>query len=224
MFLISLAFFIGMPALADIRTLTEPSSSLDDSNAFEIDMAGREIEEAINRHPLTLELRNNPSLLESRPHMRISPRLRGGNLTAGTLLGPGRVPVPPYVWTDANGQELVSISYLGKDLCGHPGIVHGGFLATMLDEGLAHCCFPALPTKAGMTASLNINYRSPAPAESLVVLRATTTKVDGRKAWVEGRIETLPQHGETPRVIADATALFISVNSPVTVFKGLTPT
>lgn len=103
----------------------------------------------------------------------------------------------------------MSISYLGRDLCGHPGIVHGGFLATMLDEGLARCCFAALPNKVGMTANLNINYRAPAKADSFVVLRAKTTKVEGRKAWVSGVIETLVSEGETPVVIAEATALFI---------------
>lgn len=124
-------------------------------------------------------------------------------------MGEGRVVVPPLTFSEKGGKSLVSISYLGSDLCGHPGIVHGGFLATMLDEGLARCCFGALPNKIGMTANLNINYRSPAQADAFVVLKATTTKVEGRKAWVEGRIETLVGEGETPRVLADATALFI---------------
>lgn len=82
-------------------------------------------------------------------------------------------------------------------------------LATMLDEGLARCCFAALPNKIGMTANLNIDYKAPAMAGRCVVLRARTTKVEGRKAWVEGRIETLVGPGETPVVLAEATALFI---------------
>lgn len=124
-------------------------------------------------------------------------------------MGPGKVEVPPVAFCEEGGKSLVSISYLGRDLCGHPGIVHGGFLATMLDEGLARCCFAALPNKVGMTANLNINYRAPAKADSFVVLRAETTKVEGRKAWVSGVIETLVGEGETPVVIAEATALFI---------------
>jgi adenylylsulfate kinase len=60
-----------------------------------------------------------------------------------------------------------------------------------------------------MTANLNINYRSPAPAGAYVVLRAKTTKVDGRKAWVEGHIETLVREGEKPVVLVEASALFI---------------
>lgn len=104
---------------------------------------------------------------------------------------------------------MTTIMYLGEDLCGHPGIVHGGLLATLLDEGLARCCFPALPNKIAMTASLTMNYRKPTPAGNYYVLRAKTVKVEGRKAWVEGHIETLPKDGEEPVVMVEANALMI---------------
>lgn len=179
----------------------------------------QEIEDFINTHPLAEELRSKPEFSESRPHLKVPEKMRKHNLTAGTLLGPNRVVVPPFVWSERGGKSIVSISYIGGELCGHPGIVHGGFLATILDEGLARCCFAALPNKIGMTANLNINYRSPAPADTFYVLRATTTKVEGRKAWVEGRIETLVGEGETPRVIAEASALFIEPRSAATMAR-----
>lgn len=134
-------------------------------------------------------------------------------------MGAGKVVVPPFVWSEQGGKSLVSISYLGEDVCGHQGLVHGGLLATILDEGLARCCFAALPNKIGMTANLNINYRAPAPAGAYVVLKATTTKVEGRKAWVEGRIETLVRDGEKPVVLAEATALFIEPRQAATMAR-----
>ncbi|KAI1364450.1 Adenylylsulfate kinase-domain-containing protein [Xylaria arbuscula] len=170
----------------------------------------RRVDEFIKNHPLAQELRGKEGFVESRPHMKIPEVYRTHHLTGGLLSGPGRIVVPPLVFEEAGGKGIVAISYLGSELCGHPGIVHGGLLATMLDEGLARSCFAALPHKIGVTANLNINYRAPAKADSYVVLRATTTKVEGRKAWVEGRIETLVGEGETPVVLADATALFIS--------------
>jgi 3'-phosphoadenosine 5'-phosphosulfate synthase len=173
------------------------------------DDASREVEEFIRNHPIAVELRSKPEFVESRPHLKIPESMRSHSLTGGTLIGPGKVVVPPFAWNEKGGKSLVSISYLGVDLCGHPGIVHGGMLATILDEGLARCCFAALPNKVGMTANLNINYRAPAPAGSFVVLRAKTTKVEGRKAWVEGHIETLVAEGEQPVVLVEATALFI---------------
>lgn len=173
------------------------------------DDLSREVEDHITNHPIAVELRAQPDFSESRPHMKIPAELRAHNLTGGTLMGPGKVVVPPFAWNEKGGKSLVTISYLGTDLCGHKGIVHGGLLATILDESLARCCFAALPNKIGMTANLNINYRAPVPAGSFIVLRATTVKVEGRKAWVEGRLESLVDEGEKPVVYADASALFI---------------
>lgn len=79
----------------------------------------------------------------------------------------------------------------------------------MLDEGLARCCFAALPNKIGVTANLNLNYRAPVKAGSYVVLKAKTLKVEGRKAWVEGRIETLGEGEELGKLLVEATGLFI---------------
>lgn len=123
-------------------------------------------------------------------------------------MGPGRVPVPPLAFVE-EGKKLVSIAYLSTDLCGHVGMVHGGMLATMLDEGMARCCFAALPNKIGFTASLTVNYRAPSPAGSFVVLKAEVVKAEGRKAWVKGRIELLGDGIEPGKLLADGESLFI---------------
>jgi acyl-coenzyme A thioesterase PaaI-like protein len=170
----------------------------------------QEKEDFINSLPFVAELRQNPDFVESRPHLKIPPAWRSQNLTGGTLLGPGRVTVPPLAFNEKGGKSLVQIFHVGQDMCGHVGIIHGGFLATMLDEGLGRCCFAALPHNIGMTAKLEINYKAPAMADQYLVLKATTTKVEGRKAWIEGRIETLPKEGEEPVVLATAEALYIS--------------
>ncbi|KAI0402056.1 Thioesterase/thiol ester dehydrase-isomerase [Xylaria palmicola] len=170
----------------------------------------RAVDDFIKNHPVAYDFRQREGFTEVRPHMKIPAAHRDRHLTGGVLSGPGRIVVPPLVFEEDGGKSMVAISYLGNELCGHPGIIHGGLLATMLDEGLARCCFAALPYKVGVTASLNINYRAPAQADTYVILRATTTKVEGRKAWVEGRIETLVAEGETPVVLAEATALFVS--------------
>lgn len=169
------------------------------------------LEDQLNSNPYVQSLRANPAFVEHRPHLKIPPAWRAHNLTGGTLIGPGKVPIPPLGFIDTTGEkkEFIQISYVGQDLCGHPGIVHGGFLATMLDEGLARPAFEALPHRVGLTANLNVNYRAPCKADQFVVLRAEVTKAEGRKAWVEGRIETLPEGDEKPLELANATALFI---------------
>jgi 3'-phosphoadenosine 5'-phosphosulfate synthase len=162
----------------------------------------------ITNHPLAKALRVDPSWHESRPHLRYAEEHKKHSLTAGTLLGHGRIPVPPLVFVN-EGEHLVSMSYLGTDLCGHVGIVHGGLLATLLDEGLARCGFAALPNKIGVTASLTVNYKKPTPAGSFVVLKAETTKVEGRKVWVKGRIELLGETEEPGDVLVEAEGLFV---------------
>lgn len=191
---------MAAPILTDDETLT----------AFTpVDAVVQEIDETLRTHPVAEALRANPEFKESRPHLKIPEALRERSLTAGTLAGPNKIVVPPYVFSETGGKSMVSLMYLGSDICGHPGIVHGGLLATLLDEGLARCCFPALPNKVGVTANLSIDYRAPAMADSYTVLRAETVKVEGRKAWVEGRIETLPTDGKEPVVLVEAKALFI---------------
>lgn len=172
------------------------------------DEAAAGINECINSHPLARLLHADPIWSESRPHLRYPASQRKHSLTAATLIGPGKIPVPPLVFLE-EGKNLVSISYLSTDLCGHVGIVHGGLLATLLDEGLARCGFSALPNKIGVTAYLNINYRNPTPAGSYVVLKAETTKVEGRKVWVKGRIELLGDTVEPGKLLVEAEGLFI---------------
>ena len=199
-----------LPVYPAISGLVTPPSDGDSLGLFRpYDPHSEEIEEFITNHSLAQALRKNTDYNESRPHMKIPEQMRSHSLTGGTLSGPRKIVVPPLAFIEKDGKDATALFYLGGDLCGHPGIIHGGCLATILDEGLARCCFPALPNKVGMTATLSITYKAPLPADSYVCLRARTTKVEGRKAWVEGWIESLVPEGETPKVYVEAIALFI---------------
>ena len=173
------------------------------------DERSTEIDNRLKDNLFAQKLRQNPEVVESRPHMKIPEKAREHHFTGGIMSGPGRIAVPPLTFAEKGGKSLTVFLHLGSDMCGHQGIVHGGCLATLLDEGLARCCFQALPNKVGMTANLTLNYRAPLPADSFVVLRANTTKVEGRKAWVEGRIESLVEGDQQPTVYVEASALFI---------------
>ncbi|GAB7363482.1 hypothetical protein MBLNU230_g3753t1 [Neophaeotheca triangularis] len=200
------------PAADTVNGFMNPPSDAETLNLFVPPTpSAEEINTRIISSPLAVSLRSKAEWTESRPHLKIPESMRPYNLTGGTLMGDEKIAVPPlnFATKEAELPEMVSISYLGPALCGHPGIVHGGLLATMLDEGLARACFPALPNKVGVTASLKIDYRVPCPAKSFVVLRAQTTKVEGRKAWVKGWIELLGEgEGEGTKLV-EAEALFI---------------
>ncbi|KAH4049661.1 hypothetical protein HBI17_145700 [Parastagonospora nodorum] len=200
----------GAPALSSLREIANPPTDAETLDLFtppSPDIAL--IEDSIFTHAEVKSLLQKPKFIASRPHLKIPEKLRAQNLTGGTLLGPDKIAVPPLQFTTEDGSEYVSFQWLGPALCGHPGIVHGGLLATLLDEGLARCCFPALPNKVGVTASLKIDYKAPCMAGQIVVLRAETIKVEGRKAWVKGRLETLVAEGEKAVVLTEAEALFI---------------
>ncbi len=189
----------SMPTDVETLSLYEPPDDF-----------AREVDEHIKNSDLARSLRADPNFIESRPHLKIPAEVRQHNLTAGTLAGPGMIVVPPYHFNEVGGKSMVQIFYVGPDCSGHPGIVHGGFLATILDEGLARCAFPAMPNKVGVTANLQINYLKPTMAGQFLVLRARTTKVEGRKAWAEGWIESLDvPEGEEPAKLVEASALFV---------------
>jgi acyl-coenzyme A thioesterase PaaI-like protein len=201
----------GAPALESLRDIANPPTDEETLSLFVPSTDDiRAIEDSIFSHPEVKELLQDPKFIASRPHLKIPEKLRAQNLTGGTLLGEDKIAVPPLQFTTEDGSQYVSFQWLGPALCGHPGIVHGGLLATLLDEGLARCCFPALPNKVGVTASLKIDYKAPCMAGQIVVLRAETTKVEGRKAWVKGRLESLPiKEGDKTVVLTEAEALFI---------------
>lgn len=192
--------FLNPPSDAETLTMFQPATP-----------ETAAINDHITTHPLAVKLRAQAGMVESRPHLKIPEAMRPHNLTGGVLLGAGKIEVPPLSLAEASAElpRLTQIAYLGPSLCGHPGIVHGGLLATLLDEGLARACFPALPNKVGVTASLKIDYRAPCPAGTYVVLKAETTKVEGRKAWVKGWIEQLTEDGEAGTKLVEAEALFI---------------
>lgn len=163
-------------------------------------------------HPIVQELDADSHFHATHPHYQVPEVFRAGNVTCDTLIGRGLMAVPPLTWQDRDGQDLVMVLHVGKDLCGHPDIVHGGFVATLLDEALARCCFKAVPYEIAVTANLSINYRAPTPANSFLILRAHTVKVEGRKAVVQGWLETLPEpDSEAPgTLLAEAEGLFVS--------------
>ncbi|WRT64655.1 uncharacterized protein IL334_001589 [Kwoniella shivajii] len=141
---------------------------------------------------------------ETRPYQNYDPNKVHNSLTAGSLRGPGMLAIAPVLFAKADESEAIAVIHLGRALCGHDGIIHGGLLATVFDETLARNALLNLPSRIGVTANLNINYRSPCMADQFVIVRTKLENVKGRKAVVSGYMETTS--GER---IADATGLFI---------------
>jgi hypothetical protein len=73
---------------------------------------------------------------ECRPYAAVPPERMRHSLTAGALRGPGRIALPPLVRARRDERAMDVYMHLGHGLCGHEGIVHGGMLATIVDEAM----------------------------------------------------------------------------------------
>ncbi|GAA5826631.1 hypothetical protein JCM11251_002827 [Rhodosporidiobolus azoricus] len=143
-----------------------------------------------------------PRYTLSRPYAATPPGPH--SLSGYALRGPGKFAIPPLVFTTLDKKASVLIAHVGGGLCGHEGVVHGGLLATVMDEALGRTALLSLPTNIGVTATLTMNYKKPTFANQYLVIRTQLERQQGRKAWVKGTIENT--EGE---VLAEATALFV---------------
>ncbi|KAI1755903.1 hypothetical protein F4782DRAFT_487591 [Xylaria castorea] len=121
------------------------------------------------------------------------------------------------VFHNASTGEVVTVVYFGAGVAGWPGVVHGGALATVLDESLGRCAILRFPSRTGVTANLDLQYRAPTLTNNFYVIRTrpvpseddNVVGTDGirkgdRKLWVRGTLETVKG-----RVAVDAKGLFV---------------
>eukprot|EP00588_Corethron_pennatum_P025243 CAMPEP_0194315850 /NCGR_PEP_ID=MMETSP0171-20130528/12630_1 /TAXON_ID=218684 /ORGANISM="Corethron pennatum, Strain L29A3" /LENGTH=250 /DNA_ID=CAMNT_0039071831 /DNA_START=28 /DNA_END=777 /DNA_ORIENTATION=+ len=106
------------------------------------------------------------------------------------------------------GAEIVLVdARLGNKLNGHVNIVHGGISSLLFDEAFGHAFFVVGNMRIGFTANLNVNFRSPLPANTDVVIRVYLDRIEkSRKIFLKARMES----SDGSILYADATALFIT--------------
>jgi acyl-coenzyme A thioesterase PaaI-like protein len=89
---------------------------------------------------------------------------------------------------------------------GYPGIVHGGIIASMLDEIASRTVFRGDPLRFVVTAKMNVRYRKPVPVEIPLKLRGWV--ISDRLRVVEVGGEITNARGE---VLAEAEATLVEV-------------
>lgn len=107
------------------------------------------------------------------------------------------------VYHKENDEEIVVRIKFGNTLNGHPGVVHGGITALVIDNTYGWLFF-ILKQPVAFTANLSINYRAPLFENTEAILRAKMVKVEGRKMYMSAVLEDTKG-----KVIADSTTLFI---------------
>jgi len=133
-------------------------------------------------------------------------------ITSGPMAGSSGLAFQ-RIYHNASTGEVVTVVYFGAGLAGWPGIVHGGALATLLDESQGRCAMLHFLGRAAVTANLELKYRRPTLTNNFYVLRTkpivdeadgAAPKKSDRKLWVQGTLET-----ENGKTCVEAKALFV---------------
>lgn len=165
----------------------------------------QDMDSIVANHPDALEFqRRTPNIRICQSLLAISPDDLPYSLLGTALCGPETIS-RPRAFIDDEGGSLLAFYQLGRKLAGHKGIVHGGICGVILDECMGRACFPVLPAKIAVTAKLELEYKSPIPVDSTIMVRADTKEIQGRKA----RVEATVRDAIDGRDLVKATALFV---------------
>jgi len=89
---------------------------------------------------------------------------------------------------------------------GHPGYLHGGIIATLLDEIMSKAV--RAQGLSSVTRQLEIEYLRPVPSGSPLRLEGRIVRSEGRKHWTEAKL--MNAEG---RELAQGKGLFIEVRA-----------
>lgn len=120
------------------------------------------------------------------------------------LIGLANPLAPPLHLVTEEGR-IKGTAVFGAAYEGPPGCVHGGYIAAAFDELLG--ATQSLSGAQGMTAHLEVDYRSPTPLREELRLEGWLERREGRKIWARAAIHA----GD--RLTAESEALFIAFDT-----------
>lgn len=109
----------------------------------------------------------------------------------------------------AHDLSVVCLTEISENFTGHPGYLHGGVIATLLDEAMSKSV--RARNVSAMTRELKVEYLRPVPSSTPIRIQGRIVKHEGRKYWAEAAI--LDQHQTK---LAQATGVFIEVKPKAT--------
>lgn len=132
-------------------------------------------------------------------------RVEYGTLT-NVVSGPTNAAAPPLRMETAPEGGLRGEVVLNGTYQGPPGLVHGGWLAALLDQALGSAA--GAEGMPGLTANLDVNYRNPTPLNAPLEITARVSGTERRKVFVSGEVR------HNGQVTAEGTALMVRMNLP----------
>jgi acyl-coenzyme A thioesterase PaaI-like protein len=127
--------------------------------------------------------------------------MRRGDRPYSPVIGAANPIAPPMTVRVTDEKTVVGGCTMRPIHEGPPGAVHGGWVATLLDQLLGHAT--AASGNPGFTAELTVRYRKPTPYGVPLTLRGRTDEVDGRRVRASAEIVV------DDIVTAEASALFL---------------
>jgi acyl-coenzyme A thioesterase PaaI-like protein len=146
--------------------------------------------------PLAVRLANDPNWESWDAYTSLPPESLPHRLTTGPMGGMRGIGYQ-HVFANRETGEFVVLVWLGKGLAGWPGVVHGGCIATVLDECLGRPALRWFDERSGVTARLEIQYKKPVLSGGWWLVRSKVEEdAEGsgekrNKTWVNGTLEDL---------------------------------
>jgi uncharacterized protein (TIGR00369 family) len=109
----------------------------------------------------------------------------------------------------AEDNSVVSHPIVGTNYEGPHGYLHGGIIATLLDETMSKAV--RARGYVAMTRRIEVDYLRPVPSASAIRLEGRIVRSEGRKHWLEAKV--MNTEGNT---LAEGKGLFIEVRPRVT--------
>eukprot|EP00611_Tribonema_gayanum_P028708 TRINITY_DN7468_c0_g1_i1.p1 TRINITY_DN7468_c0_g1~~TRINITY_DN7468_c0_g1_i1.p1 ORF type:complete len:228 (-),score=45.91 TRINITY_DN7468_c0_g1_i1:695-1378(-) len=120
------------------------------------------------------------------PAIHANPAVHAALGYKGQYFSSGRMDIKR--WWNERDRSIVGSVYFTKGCEGPPGVTHGGAIATALDDvlGTQVWRYAGYHRRGMPTMSLTIRYIKKVPMETLLVVRASVTRVLGRRVHVMG--------------------------------------
>jgi uncharacterized protein (TIGR00369 family) len=106
----------------------------------------------------------------------------------------------------AEDQSVVCMPTVPDKFEGPPGLLHGGIIATLLDEAMSKSV--RVRGLTAMTRQMEVEYLRPVPSTTEISIVGKLVRSEGRKHWTEAQILN-----EKSKVLATAKGLFIEVRA-----------
>ncbi|KAL5341479.1 HotDog domain-containing protein [Aspergillus crustosus] len=192
---------LGIGEIVHSYLLKEPTRPGTEEDGCEM----REISPKFERVPIVQKLRRDPDWTEVYVYGNYSDEDKERRMTSGPLGGSGGLAIQKVFW-NSKEKKAINVVYFGRGTEGWPFIVHGGAIATVLDEHLARVAVQNLPERTAVTANLDVTYKLPAFSSQFYSIHATLDqeRSTDRKAYVNGEVRNIEGY-----LCSTATGLFV---------------